>query len=107
MKFDRVEELVLEHFKDGDGALRTRMVVNDANRFMRGCLKTGCSIGMHTHEDSCEILYVISGQGIALMDGKTEQLSAGDFHYCPKGHAHTLRNDEQEDLVFFAVIPQQ
>lgn len=107
MKFEKVEEQVLEHFKGGDGALRTRMVVNEANRFMRGCLKTGCSIGLHAHEDNCEILYVISGNGVAVTDGVEEVLSAGDYHYCPKGHAHTLRNDGVEDLVFFAVIPQQ
>ena len=107
MKFDRISELTLEHFKGGEGALRTRMVVNEANRFMRGCLKQGCSIGMHTHEDNCEILYVISGEGVAVMDGAEEVLLAGDYHYCPKGHAHTLKNCKEEDLIFFAVIPNQ
>ena len=107
MNFEQIQESTLEHFKGGEGALRTRMVVNEANRFMRGCLKPGCSIGLHPHEDSCEILYVISGEGLAITDGEKEILCTGDYHYCPKGHAHTLINNGSEDLIFFAVIPQQ
>ena len=31
----------------------------------------------------------------------------GDCHYCPKGHTHSLINNSDEDLVFFAVVPVQ
>ena len=105
--FDDVQESILQNFKGGEGALRANMIVDDLNRFMRGRLEPGCSIGMHTHEDSSEILYVISGVGTAILDGAEETLLAGDAHYCPKGHTHTLINLGTEDLVFFAVIPQQ
>ncbi len=27
--------------------------------------------------------------------------------YCPKGHPHSLVNDSDADLVFFAVVPEQ
>ena len=36
-----------------------------------------------------------------------ESLEAGDCHYCPKGHTHSLINVGKEDLVFFAVVPEQ
>ena len=39
-------------------------------------------------------------------DGETIRISAGQAHYCPKGHSHSLRNDGDEDLVFFAIIPE-
>ena len=107
IRFNDMPESVLEHFKGGDGALCTKMVADDLNRFMRGRLAPGSSIGMHTHEDSCEILYVISGVGTAILDGETEILHPGDGHYCPKGHTHTLMNLGDEDLIFFAVIPKQ
>ena len=107
MKFESIEERTLEHFKGGTGALKTRMVVDDLARFMKGKLEPGSSISMHEHTDSCEVLYVIAGVGTAIMDGTEETLCAGDAHYCPKGHAHTLINRGTEDLIFFAVIPQQ
>lgn len=39
--------------------------------------------------------------------GGEERLSAGDFHYCPDGHEHSLINDGDSDLVFIAVVPAQ
>ena len=72
-----------------------------------GRLVPGASIGLHTHEAGSEIVYILSGEGKALYDGGQETLTAGDCHYCPKGHSHSLINGGGEDLVFFAVIPQQ
>ena len=53
---------------------------------------------------------MISGTGKVLCGGACEPLSAGSCHYCPKGHEHSLINDSAEggeDLVFFAVVPEQ
>ena len=51
--------------------------------------------------------YVLSGTGRVLCDGVYEPLAAGSCHYCPKGHAHSLINDSQGALTFFAVVPNQ
>ena len=107
IRFDEINETALQNFKGGEGALHARMIVDDRNRFMRGRLEPGSSIGLHTHEDSSEILYVLSGVGTAILDGCEETLYPGDGHYCPKGHMHTLINRGSEDLIFFAVIPNQ
>ena len=42
-----------------------------------------------------------------LMDGEYERVEAGVCHYCPKGHTHSLINDSDSDLVFFAVVAEQ
>ena len=47
----------------------------------------------------------LSGVPIRLYDGEKLTLSAGQVHYCPKGHSHTIRNDGEADVVFFAVLP--
>ena len=39
-------------------------------------------------------------------DGSAKELSAGMCHYCPMGHEHSLINDSDEDLIFFAVVPE-
>ncbi len=38
---------------------------------------------------------------------KYETVTAGGCHYCPKGHSHSLVNNGTEDVVFFAVVPEQ
>ena len=83
------------------------MFIDADNKIMRGRLIPGASIGLHTHETSSEIIYILSGTGKALYDGGEEALSPGDCHYCPKGHSHSLINDGDADLTFFAVVPEQ
>lgn len=105
--FDKMEETVIPNFLGGEKALRARTRVDELGKIMRGMLEPGASIGLHTHETSSEILYILSGAGKVLCDDGEEALSPGDCHYCPKGHTHSLINNGTEPLVFFAVVPNQ
>lgn len=64
-------------------------------------------LGLHTHDTSSEIIYILNGTGKVLYDGEYESVSEGLCHYCPKGHSHSLINDSKSNLVFFAVVPEQ
>lgn len=92
---------------NGEGAVSARMYVDAQGKIMYGELPPGASIGMHTHETSSEIVYVLAGSGAALYDGERETLAPGDCHYCPKGHSHSLINDGDTPMAFFAVVPNQ
>lgn len=105
--FSQMEETVIPQFLGGEGRIRARMRIDENGKIMRGCLEPGCTIGLHTHETSSEILYILSGTGKVLYDGDYLPLKAGDCHYCPKGHAHSLINDSEGNLEFFAVVPNQ
>jgi hypothetical protein len=60
-------------------------------------------------------ILILSGTGTVLCNedesgienARRETLAPGDCHYCPRGAYHSLRNDAEEDLVFFAIVPQQ
>lgn len=102
-----MEEAKLEHFKGGEGQLYARMYFDGCNRIMRGRLPVGSTIGLHTHETSSETVFVLSGTASFLMDGVEEIVKPGQAHHCPKGHTHTLRNGGEDDVVFYAVVPEQ
>jgi quercetin dioxygenase-like cupin family protein len=104
--FQDMPDSVLPKFKGGEGQLVAKMITDSHNKILRGLLAPGCTVGLHTHDTSSEIIYILSGTGKALYDGTYEELAPGDCHYCPKGHAHSLINDGTEDLVFFAVVPE-
>ena len=70
-------------------------------------LEPGASIGVPVHEVMSELVFILSGTGLATCSGVEERLKPGDCHYCPKGHSHSLENDGAEDLVFYTVVPQQ
>lgn len=105
--FETMPEKVLEHFNGGEKALNAKMYVDQNNKILHGRLEPGASIGLHTHDTSSETIFVVSGSGTVLIDGGQEPVHAGECHYCPKGHAHSLINTGTEDLVFNAVVPQQ
>ena len=75
-----------ENFKGGEKYIEAKMYFDGLNRFMIGHIPCGGSVGEHVHET---------------------ELHKGSVHYCPKGHKHTMVNDHEEDLVYFAVVPEQ
>lgn len=105
--FDSIQESSIPNFKGGEKVFRARMFFDGLNRVMKASLEPGASIGLHTHDTSSEVIFIDSGRGTAVFDGEKEELKAGDVHYCPKGHSHTLINTGDEILKFTAVVPQQ
>ena len=105
--FKEIGETAIPEFKGGKGRILSAMHVDDMNRIMFGRLEPGCTVGLHTHDTSSEIIYIVSGQADCIYDDTTETVGPGGCHYCPKGHSHSLINNGTEDLVFFAVVPQQ
>ncbi|MBE7084581.1 MAG: cupin domain-containing protein [Clostridiales bacterium] len=107
IKFNEIEKKELKNFYGGNGALIANMFVDEKNKILRGRLEKGNSIGLHRHEPTSEIIFILSGKGKSVCDGKEELLSAGDCHYCPKWSEHCLINVGEEDLCFYAVVPMQ
>lgn len=55
----------------------------------------------HSHQFEEEWIYVLSGRGVAEIDGKDYEVEQGDFMGFPTpGVAHNMRNDGEEDLVY-------
>ena len=113
IRFDDIPLSVFPAFKGGEKEFEANMFFDGTNRIFKGCLKPGASIGLHTHEDSCETIFILSGSGVILEDGQDGELtdkdvSTGDCLYCPKGKTHSLCNrSEAGNLIFYAVVSQQ
>jgi len=106
INFDQIPENVIPNFKGGEGQLSVRTFADENNKIMLCLLTPGSTTGLHVHDTSSEIIYVLSGAGKELCDGQYEPVSAGSCHYCPQGSSHSLINDGGEDLIFFAVVPK-
>lgn len=106
--YSEIKAEIFPNFKGGEKNLKAKMFFDGSNRILHGRLEVGGTIGIHCHETSSEIIYILSGDGKVLIDDTVEYLKPGDCHYCPKGHTHSLQNNSTtEDLEFFAVIPEQ
>lgn len=105
---------VLPNFKGGEKEFSANMFFDGTNRIFKGVLVPGASIGMHTHDDSCEVIFILDGHGTIVEKepgAETETISPvapGDCLYCKKSHSHSLQNTSEEgNLVFYAVVPKQ
>ena len=55
----------------------------------------------HTHANEEEWLFILSGRGVAEIDGQEHRVSAGDFMGFPTPSVgHHLRNEGDDDLVY-------
>lgn len=104
--FDSMEYTTFERFKGGEKELKAKMFFDGTHRVLCGILEPGASIGMHTHDTSSETIFVISGEGTVIENGEESSIVAGQCHYCPKGHTHSLINSGKEPLAFHAVVPE-
>jgi mannose-6-phosphate isomerase-like protein (cupin superfamily) len=104
--FSKILEIITPHQRGGEKEFASRKYEDSHCKILLGKLIPGASIGTHTHETDSEVLYILSGTGKVLYSGSYESVFPGLCHYCPCGHTHSLINDSNEDLVFFAVVPR-
>ena len=67
IEFDKMETTVIPHMRGGEKEVSAQMYTDSLGKIMRGTLIPGASIGLHTHETSSEIIYILSGTGPASL----------------------------------------
>lgn len=105
--FDKIAPEKQDNFRGGEKYATMRSYTDGENKMIRFTLIPGASIGLHTHEGNCEMIYILKGSGRLLENDTYTQITAGQCAYCPDGGSHSLINSSDEDLEFFAVIAKQ
>jgi len=97
----------MAHFKGGEGEALVRMHADEMGKVAQITLPVGASIGYHTHEDSYEVIYVLSGCGTCYDGDQVYPVSAGMVQYCPQFDGHSIVNTGTEDLRLLGIIPNR
>ncbi len=105
--FDKLVTKVLHEFQGGNGDIDAKIYADDLNRIVKSVYAPGVSTGYHCHEESSEIIFILSGSCKVTHNGMEERVTAGQCHYCKKGESHAVINDTDEDLVMYAVVCSQ
>ena len=90
-----MEVSIMPNFKGGEKEFSANMFFDGTNRIFKGRLIPGASIGVHTHDDSCEVIFILEGNGTILEREPDAE------------EATTKSVSEETDLVFYAVVPKQ
>jgi mannose-6-phosphate isomerase-like protein (cupin superfamily) len=104
VNFNKTEEALIRGMHGGMGEISAKIYVNEKGKIISCSLRPGSSIGKHRHNTSDDISYGMSGEGVAVCDGREEHLTAGCCHVCPRGSEHSIVNTGNEDLVIFKMM---
>lgn len=105
LDFSAMNEVAVPHFKGGEGQALIRKLEDKHTKILQLTLPVGSTIGPHVHEDSFEVMYILSGTGVCHEEGEDTAIRPGMTLYCPAGHGHALENDGTEPLVILGIVP--
>lgn len=105
--FNEVKEVIIPGMDNGTGKMSARMYMDEQGKIIPTVIHVGGSIGLHKHETSDEINYVLSEAGKAICDGQEELLLVGAFHICKKGSEHSIINTGDGNLTMLTVVVER
>jgi len=74
--------------------------------YTAGAIAVKEEIKMHRHKDGNHVIYIISGKGTAILDGKAIALKPGTVVHIPKGSSHNIKAEGGElTILDFAQPP--
>ena len=94
VNFNKIQEHTYSGMNKGTGTISAKMCT----------IHAGGSIGIHKHETSDDINYVLSGNGKAICDGQEEILLPGVCHICRKNSEHSIINTGDNNLNLITVV---
>lgn len=101
------EKVEVANMRGGAGSV----LIEKANELMVNCkmyaritILPNSSIGMHVHEEDEEMVYVISGEGLAYINDEYKVIKTGEHHYAKCGNKHSIINNSEGNLVLLAII---
>lgn len=105
--FNNIKEISVPGMNNGTGMMSAKMFMGNQGKVITCAIHVGGSIGLHRHETSDDINYVLSGVSKAICDGEEESLEKGICHICKKGSAHSIINTGDEDLILVTVVVER
>ena len=105
--FNEIKEMKVPGMNSGTGEITAKMYIDEYGKIIPCRIHVGGSIGLHKHQTSDDINYIISGSGKAICYGKEELLMIGTCHICRKGSEHSLINTGDDDLVMLTVVVER
>ncbi|CCY07137.1 MAG: cupin domain-containing protein [Coprobacillus sp.] len=101
------EKVKIDNMRGGEGSIflqKVTPVLDAMKMYAKITIPMGSSIGIHTHEEDEEMIYVLKNKGIIIIDGKESVIEEGMISICKKGRNHSIKNIYEEDLVLLAVV---
>jgi quercetin dioxygenase-like cupin family protein len=101
MKLEKISDKIV--YSDKTFTKRMLFVEDKVLSFVLN-MKPGQGLPAHTHEKSDLILYILTGEGEATVDGNTQKLSEGHVIYLKGEEVFGFTNTGDKDISCLVVI---
>ena len=95
----------------GEGRRAVSRSLVKAPEYTVNAVAVNDEIPMHRHEDGSHVLYIVSGRGTVVLDGKPVALKPGLIVHIPRGINHSIKVEGGKltfvDFVQHALDPSQ
>src|SRR5690349_7948638 len=81
---------------------RKVMLTADRSQVVLMALQPAEEIGMEVH-DGDQILYIVEGEGLVVLDGEEQDVDKGSLIFVPAGVQHNVSNTQDKPLKLFTV----
>ena len=98
VNFNKIQEHTYSGMNKGTGTISAKMYMDKDCKIIPCTIHAGGSIGIHKHETSDDINYVLSG------NGQEEILLPGVCHICRKNSEHSIINTGDNNLNLITVV---
>ena len=84
-------------------AFRRVLSTGKKSQLVLMAIPEGEDIGAEVHPATDQILFIVDGEGKAVVNGKTFKVEENDVVFVPAGARHNLINSGDEELKLFTV----
>lgn len=101
----QISKETAEHYLWGSQCDGWHLLKNPELSVIQERMPPGTAEVRHFHERAQQFFYVLAGEAVMEVDGRSLALTAGEGIWIPTGVAHQIKNDSGDD-VHFLVISQ-
>jgi len=102
--FNKIEKEEKINFRGGEGIAIFYAYRDNINKIFKIVLNPGCSIGMHSHENDQEIMFLLDGILEIIDDDVKIIMNAGQVNYCIKSHRHSIKNISDTPAILICSV---
>lgn len=92
----------VKHEAKENAAFRAELFTTDRTQLTMMSLRRGEDIGEEVH-DGDQLIYVVKGEGRAVLEGAEQPIEAGAIVCVPAGVRHNLKNTDDEPMKLFTI----
>jgi mannose-6-phosphate isomerase-like protein (cupin superfamily) len=103
MDISAISKATAEHYTWGNGCDGWHLVKNPQLSVIQERMPPRTAEVRHFHHHAQQFFYVLAGDAVLEVDGRTMVLSAGEGIWIPAEISHQMRNDSVDEVHFLVI----